>query len=184
MDKREVRRLVKERFKALSDGQKLSKSGAVIEQLRQFFAQRQISVAALFSPLRDEVQIGEFVEEMVSKGDCRVVLPRVIDDGPNSKMEFFDYRASSMQVGSYGILEPQSGEPCDVSEIDVMIVPGVAFGRDGSRLGRGKGFYDRYLSREGFRAECIGVCLDFQLFDTLPVEPHDRGMDCVISNEL
>ena len=89
-----------------------------------------------------------------------------------------------MQVGSYGILEPQSGEPCDASEIDVMIVPGVAFGRDGARLGRGKGFYDRYLARKGFRAESVGVCLDFQLFDTLPMEPHDRVMDCVISNEL
>ena len=184
MEKRDIRRQVRERFKTLSEEQKRLKSSDVIEQLRQFFAQRQVSVVALFSPLPDEVQIGEFVEEMASKGDFRVVLPRVIDDGSNSKMEFFDYRTNSMQVGSYGILEPQSGEPCDVSEIDVMIVPGVAFGRDGARLGRGKGFYDRYLARKGFRAECVGVCLDFQLFDTLPMEPHDRVMDCVISNEL
>ena len=62
-------------------------------------------------------------------------------------------------------------------------VPAVAFTRRGERLGRGKGFYDCYLSREGFRAYTVGVCYSHQLLDTLPTEPHDRRVDEVVVGE-
>ena len=184
MEKREFRRLVKERFKVISEEQKQSKSSAVVEQLRQILGQRQASVVALFAPMADEVRIGELCNELAESGRCRVVLPRVVDMGPDAAMEFFDYMPSQMVEGAYGILEPQGEQACLVSDIDVMIVPGVAFDRTGGRLGRGKGYYDRYISREGFRAECIGVCYDFQLFDKLPTEQHDRVMDIVVANNL
>jgi len=68
---------------------------------------------------------------------------------------------------------------CLPEMLDLVVVPGVAFTRDGARLGRGRGYYDRYLSRPGLRAFCVGVCFAHQLVDTLPVEPHDRTMDAV-----
>lgn len=68
---------------------------------------------------------------------------------------------------------------CLPEMLDLVVVPGVAFTREGARLGRGRGYYDRYLSRPGLRAFCIGVCFAHQLVDTLPVEPHDRTMDAV-----
>ena len=72
---------------------------------------------------------------------------------------------------------------CSAADIDVMVVPGVAFTSVGDRLGRGKGYYDRYMAREGFRAQTIGVCYSCQLCDELPVEEHDRRVDRVISAE-
>ena len=184
MEKREFRRLVKERFKAISEEQKQSKSRAVVEQLRWLLSQREALVVALFAPMADEVQIGELCRELAKSGRFRVVLPRVLDMGPSAEMEFFDYMPSQMAEGAYGICEPQGEKVCPASDIDVMIVPGVAFDRTGGRLGRGKGYYDRYISREGFRAECIGVCYDFQLFDKIPTEQHDRVMDIVVANNL
>lgn len=65
-------------------------------------------------------------------------------------------------------------------EIDAVVVPGVAFTKDGARMGRGKGFYDKYLSKNEFRALKIGVCFKEQVLDGLPVEPHDVKMDVVI----
>ena len=62
----------------------------------------------------------------------------------------------------------------------MMVVPGVAFTAAGERMGRGKGYYDRYLSREGFRAYSVGVCFGCQMCEELPTEPHDRRMDEVI----
>lgn len=185
MEKNELRRVVKERFRALDDGQKQQKSARLIERLSEILAQREISVVALFSPMNDEVQIAPLVEKLAKEGGCRVVLPRVesMSDG-QAEMEFYDYNPAQMAVGAFGIIEPQAGEPCSASEIDVMVVPGVAFDRNGGRLGRGKGYYDRYISREGFRAECIGVCFDYQLFDKLPTEPHDKAMDMVVSDNL
>ena len=183
MEKKELRRVVKERFRAIGEDEKQRKSALLIERLGEILAQREISVVALFSPMNDEVQIIPLVEKLAREGRCRVVLPRVesMADG-EAEMELYDYEPTQMAVGAFGIIEPQAGEPCEASEIDVMVVPGVAFDRNGGRLGRGKGYYDRYISREGFRAECIGVCFDFQLFDELPTEPHDRAMDMVVSN--
>ena len=65
-------------------------------------------------------------------------------------------------------------------EIDAIVVPGVAFTVKGVRMGRGKGFYDRYLAQSGFAALKIGVCYREQLVPDIPAEPHDVAMDAVI----
>ena len=145
---------------------------AVAEQLRNIIGCRAPKVVALFAPLWDEVQLQGLADCL----SCRVVLPRVEGDD----MEFFDYTPTDLKEGSFGIMEPQGSTPCPARDIDLMVVPGVAFTKEGGRLGRGKGFYDRYLSREGFRGFCIGVGYKHQLLDSLPTEPHDRQMDMVI----
>lgn len=66
-------------------------------------------------------------------------------------------------------------------EIDLVVCPGVAFTADGRRLGRGRGYYDRYLGDPVFRGFRVGVCYAHQLVDDLPVEPHDVRMDRVIT---
>lgn len=71
--------------------------------------------------------------------------------------------------------------PCPAGEIDLVVCPGVAFTADGRRLGRGRGYYDRYLGDPVFRGFRVGVCYAHQLVDDLPVEPHDVRMDRVIT---
>ena len=95
-------------------------------------------------------------------------------------MDFYPYDPTAMEIGSFGISEPQTEVAIDPSEIDVIIVPGVAFTLSGVRCGRGKGYYDKYLSRNGFRAIKISVCYKEQLAEEIPSEPHDILMDCVI----
>ena len=88
----------------------------------------------------------------------------------------------SLKTGVFGILEPS--EDCEAvpeSEIDLIIVPGVAFDRQHNRLGRGKGFYDRLLST--LDVPKIGICYDFQLKDQIPTEPFDRKMDLIITEK-
>ena len=99
------------------------------------------------------------------------------------EMEFFDYEPTALADGAYGIAEPQGESVCAAAEIDLMIVPGVAFTREGVRLGRGKGYYDRYLAREGVRAYTVGVCYACQLLQELPSEEHDRRVDIVVAGE-
>lgn len=131
---------------------------------------------ALFASLPDEVPTTAAIERW--SNERRIVLPRV---GENSIMEFFDYTPSQMCYGSYGINEPQGTTPIRVEHIDLMIVPGVAFTTSGGRLGRGKGYYDRYLSRSGFKAYTIGICYPHQIVESLPLEEHDVILDRVIS---
>ena len=66
-------------------------------------------------------------------------------------------------------------------DIDLIVVPGVAFDRERNRLGRGKGYYDRLLSQ--LKASAIGICFDFQLKGQIPTEPFDRKMDLVITEK-
>ena len=97
-----------------------------------------------------------------------------------SRANFYPYDKDAMAAGAYGINEPQEGAAVNPCEIDVIIVPGVAFTVHGARMGRGKGYYDRFLSQSGFAAMKVGVCYSEQIVDDIPTEPHDVMMDAVI----
>lgn len=180
MDKKIIRRQVKKAVLALPDEQLAAQATRVVERLTKIIDQRQPNVVALFAPLPDEINIFPLVDNL----HCRVVLPRIINTGEDEAlMEFFDYSPQSIARGAFGINEPQGERPIKAEEIDIMIVPGVAFTPSGQRLGRGRGYYDRYLSREGFRALKIGVCHGCQLLAELPTQPYDIEMDIIISAE-
>jgi 5-formyltetrahydrofolate cyclo-ligase len=88
-----------------------------------------------------------------------------------------------LQPGPWNLLEPDPAQ-CPVvpaPEIDMLLIPGLAFTRTGGRLGRGGGFYDRFLTRAHPRAVTVGVCFAVQLLDALPLEAHDHEVDCVVT---
>jgi len=86
---------------------------------------------------------------------------------------------SDMQTGAFGISEPKAQIPVPEEEIDVILVPGIAFDKKGGRIGFGKGYYDRLLSRT--KAVKIGLCHAVQLVEDTFCEPHDVRMDYVIT---
>jgi len=99
-------------------------------------------------------------------------------------MRFYDYAPGELCRGAFGIAEPSVAErPCDPADIDFIVVPGVAFTAAGARMGRGRGYYDKYLSQPGFRGVKAGVCYAHQLVVELPVELHDVFMDYVVTND-
>lgn len=183
MDKKSIRQSIKRATQGLSREETCHQSDSVNAALREIIMRRKPSVVALFSPLPDEVDITPVIEYLVEQNQCLVVLPRVDIKADKPTMEFYPYRKAEMEVGAYGINEPQGDTPCPAEAIDLMVVPAVAFTRRGERLGRGKGFYDCYLSREGFRAYTVGVCYSHQLLDSLPTEPHDCRVDEVVVGE-
>ena len=173
-DKRALRRAVRARLALIDAVEARARSMAICKELEEHIAVSGATVVALFSPLADEPRIWPVVERLAQK--LSVVLPRVEGD----VMNFYCYTRNVMAVGAFGINEPQQGVPLQPDEIDAIVVPGVAFTADGVRMGRGKGFYDRYLSQKGFAALKIGVCYREQLVDDIPAEPHDVAMDVVI----
>lgn len=92
-------------------------------------------------------------------------------------------RPADAASGAFGIAEPgPEAQTCDPSEIDLVIVPGTAFTAAGARCGRGRGYYDKYLSRPDVHAVKVGVCFAHQLVGELPAEPHDVAMDYIITD--
>ena len=130
----------------------------------------------LYSALPDEVPTQPLLNRLSTEGKT-VLLPRVVSD---TDMELRRYTGSNdLEQGAYGIMEPTGELFIDYDNIDVAVVPGMAFDREGHRLGRGKGYYDRFLTRLPHTYK-IGVCFPFQLVDHVPADAHDILMDEVI----
>lgn len=175
MTKSELRKAMR----SLNRGVEAARRAAVSLQLvarvesLPFFAQAR--TVGLYCALPDEPDLSSALERW--RAAKRLVVPRVEGDA----MRFFEYDPRRLVPGAFGILEPgPDARLCSPGEIDLLLVPGVAFTAGGLRCGRGKGYYDRYLAQSGFRAVKIGVCFAHQLVDALPAEPHDIRMDGVI----
>ncbi len=137
----------------------------------------QFSIILAYWPLPDEVDITPLIDRLVAQGHT-ILLPKVTGEGT---MELRRYISrDDMAEGAFHIQEPV-GEPfTDFDQIRVALVPGMAFDAAGHRLGRGKGYYDRFLAAHpGIHK--IGVCFPFQRVAEVPSEEHDIMMDEVVS---
>lgn len=174
-DKTEIRRAVRKRIAELTAELRAEKSALIENELSNCDAIRSASVVALYASLADEPQTRSLIENL--SRSCTVVLPKV--DGDD--MDFFEYSPDNLAIGAFGIEEPVYGRAVSPDEIDAIVVPATAYTADGIRLGRGRGYYDRYMSRSGFRASKIGVCFTEQIVGHIPAEPHDISVDKVVS---
>ena len=174
-DKRKVRQAVRAEIAKLPTEERTTLSSQIFSKIAALKEVEEASVIALFVSLPDEPQTADFIEQLLLQ-NRRVVVPRIEDE----VMNFYDI-SEGVTTGAFGIMEPVATTPIAPSEIDVMVVPGVAFTQYGARLGRGKGFYDKYLSHNGFRAYTVGVCYPCQLVEELPTEEHDKLLDLVVS---
>lgn len=128
----------------------------------------------LYYPLNDEVDVFPIIDNAYKNGKT-VLLPKVVGDD----LDLHIYKGvESLERGAFGILEPTGEVFFDYDNVDVAIIPGMAFDHSNHRLGRGKGYYDRLLPRLK-NAYKIGVCFPFQFLNEIPSEAHDVVMDYV-----
>lgn len=173
MEKSEIRRNIKRLRMMLSDMEKEEAAAEVFAQLENTAAFMMADNILIYHSLPDELSTISFLRKW--NGRKHFFLPRV--NGVN--LDLLPYIESELEKGAYDIEEPSGSNLADVEDIDLMIIPAVAFDRRGNRLGRGKGFYDRLLSTT--KATKVGVGYEFQLMDELPSESHDVPMDMVIT---
>lgn len=176
MTKKELRCQMKRCNLSLGERERAEASAKIFDRVEHLPAFAAARCVAVYCALADEPATIERLESWL-KGR-RVVVPRV----EGELLQFYDYDPARLGSGAFGIAEPTTAmKPCDASQIDLMIIPGTAFTAVGDRMGRGRGFYDRYLSQAGMRALKVGVCYAHQIVAQLPVEPHDVAMDVVIT---
>jgi 5-formyltetrahydrofolate cyclo-ligase len=117
---------------------------------------------------------------------ARVALPRISATSPRLRFHEVDPRdPAALAAGPFGLREPRATAPeVDVAEIDLMLVPGLAFDRAGRRLGYGGGYYDEAARRvrTGGRGLLVGLAYDFQLVDRCPAGAADVDVDCVVTD--
>ena len=125
----------------------------------------------LYYSLPDEVYTHDFIEKWYK--EKTIILPIV--EGKDIKLKVYSGK-DSMKKGAYNIYEPQGEEYTDFTSIDMIIVPGVSFDNNGNRLGRGKGYYDRFLKKMDYVFK-VGICFNFQLVMNIPTNNLDIPMD-------
>ena len=172
-DKKELRAHIKALKKQHTKEQLQEQSERILAKLEQHPDFIKAERVMLYSALPDEVQTQAFLEKWHLQKT--IILPTVVGDD----IVPVEYgKDTAFAVGDFNILEPQN-EPY-TGDFDLIVVPGVAFDRQGNRIGRGKGYYDRFLCHH-LDVKRIGICFDFQLVDEVPTEPLDIRMDEVIT---
>lgn len=173
MEKNELRRKIKSMKSMLLESEKQDAAERVFDLLEQTAAFMMADRILLYHSLPDELSTHVFLRKWNDRK--KFYLPRV--NGVN--LDILPYNESRLELGAFHIEEPTGNDTVDVDDIELIVVPAVAYDRKGNRLGRGKGFYDRLLGST--KATKIGVAYEFQLVDELPVEPHDVAMDIIIT---
>jgi 5-formyltetrahydrofolate cyclo-ligase len=174
-EKKRIRAEIKKHATAMSPLEAAKESARIFAKLEQEPEFSKSNTLFIYWAMPGEVQTRPFIEKWLGKK--RIILP-VVEGNVLRLKELHDVRQMTMGQ-AYKIAEPDHGEYFDARAIDLAIVPGLAFDRDGHRLGRGRAYYDRLL--KDMYCPKIGVCFSFQLFGAIPVETHDIPMDKVIS---
>jgi 5-formyltetrahydrofolate cyclo-ligase len=157
------------------------KSRAAGQRLIEQPEYRKAEVDMVFLSLPNELDTSSLVLR-AWQDRKRVLAPKV--SWNQRRMMPIEIRSltDDLLVSSMGIREPASGIPFPVSLIDLVIVPGLAFDEFGNRLGRGRGFYDRFLAHPEFKGTACAMAFDEQVTPRVPVGPLDRRVDMLVSD--
>ena len=178
MNKSEMRSLMRDRISEIPEDKRLSEDAAIYENALSMSEWKSARSVFVYVGIGCEVRTDALIEKLISDGK-RVYVPLCQGNGEMDAV--YIPSLASLKPGRYGIPEPREcGEKAVPEDLDIIIVPGVAFGLDGTRLGRGAGYYDRFLSRTK-KAKKIAFCREATLHETVPTEPHDEKVDIIVS---
>lgn len=172
--KKSLRKYIKQLKQDRSDSWKSDASYRILSILESLDLFKSSNTVLLYHALPDEVQTAPFLDKWY--GIKRIVIPLVVGDILELKL----FSPDQVIPGYRGIPEPvPTAQTISPSEIDLAVIPGVAFDSHCNRLGRGKGFYDKLIPN--LKSPLIGLGFDFQVVDEIPVEIFDRKLDMVLT---
>ncbi len=180
--KAEIRRQVLAKLAAMGDEQRHEGSVAACSRLMTLEVFQHASVVMLYMPLASEVDLTPVAIRCFQTGKT-VCVPLVDwkrrDMEPVEVTSFDDH---VMEVDEHGLRMPRGGAPIPPDLLDLVVVPGLAFDAHGHRLGRGGGYYDRFLGRLRRTAATVGLGFDVQITDEVPVNDGDVSVDIVVTD--
>ena len=175
MDKKQLRREIREKKRAMSEAEIQEKS----RRLGELFVNSQLYRSAKtiygYLPYNQEVRTVPMLERAMADGK-RVAVPKVYGD--EMRFIYLD-DLSAVEKGYAGIPEPVADAPVADDETALVLMPGLAFDRDGHRIGYGGGFYDKFLAQEP-NHPTLALCYDFQMLPELQTEEFDIPVDQVL----
>jgi len=182
MDKAELRRQLRDRLQTITTDFKDQKSRRACRLLVACVPFQQASVVMMFLSMPDEIDTAMAIAAAWQKGKT-VVAPKV-DWGRRMMTPVkIESLGGNLAVERGGLRNPLGGPVVDVERIDLVVTPGLGFDRQGHRLGRGAGFYDRFFADPRLRAVRCGFCFFEQIVESVPVTEADRPVDWLVTDE-
>ncbi len=168
----------------MSPAEVAGKSARIMEQFLDMDEYRRCNTIMFYVSFGNEVQTGELIIKALTGGK-RVAVPATDVAGRRLTPSLLTDFPGDLQPGSWGIPEPrhQCLRPLDPGELDMVVVPGVAFATDGNRLGHGYGFYDRFLPRAKPGAVFIAPAFELQIKPNVYSDRHDIPVHYIITEE-
>lgn len=194
-NKKKIRKRMHELIESRSDEELESLSRNIIERLFRLSLWKNSECILTFLSMRGEVNTEPLISRAVTEGKC-IGIPRINGENINF-YEIIEHAGalkseynSKLKLNKFGIREPVEGlpliEPAAYPDKRfLVIVPGLGFDREKNRLGRGRGYYDRYISglkKSAGNFSLLAICFAFQLIDEIPVSNYDEKVDCIVTD--
>jgi len=179
--KAQMRKEIQKLLERMTAEEITAKSQSACERLipeREF---RDAEAVMMYVPMRGEVDTSQLAIACWQQ-DKTVLIPKV--DWEHRHMHVVTCRslADEMVKSKYGVPTPVGGEPWPIQQIDLVIVPALAYDLHGHRVGHGGGFYDRFLDQPLLRARTCGLAFEEQVVEELPVHDHDQSIDMLVTD--
>lgn len=180
MDKPTLRKLLIKQRDSLSKENKSEYDMKIYKEIINSNIYNESKCIFIYVSYKSEVDTLSLIKYSLEIGKI-VCVPKVIDKDGNMVSLYID-NLEELKTGAFGIMEPVSTKIADPMDINLVIAPGLGFDKAGSRIGYGKGYYDRYLklSKKAFK---LGICYDFQVISYVPASSEDVKMDMIISEK-
>lgn len=179
--KRSLRTELRGRLTAVSAERLRAGSKAAAERLAATEEFRAARAIMIFLPLRYEIDARALALRAWQE-DKTVTVPLVGNGQRHMIPLIVRSLEEPMDADHYGVSTPRAGEPFPIEMLDLVVVPGLGFDREGGRIGRGGGFYDRFLAQPYFRATTCGLAIAEQVVGRVPTEPHDVPLDMLVTD--
>lgn len=177
MTKDEIRSELKAKRRALTAEDQSEMSRAITDNFLSLSNYKNVDTVMVYMSAFKEPSTGGIIETL-KRDSKNIIVPISNTDDFTITPSYF---SETLKSGAYGIPEPQNIAKADIKDIDIALIPGIAFDTSGARIGFGKGYYDRFLSE--FKGIKIGICYDFQVLSDIPSSDHDIKMDMIITEK-
>lgn len=179
--KKEIRILIKNKKSLLKREIKEIMDNSIFNKIIESNFYKDAKTILVYVSFNGEVETHRFIKYALKDGK-NICIPKVLskEDGMKAiKIDSFD----ELKKGAYGILEPKNlTKKIEEKDIELILIPGVAFDKNGGRIGYGGGFYDKFLKKVRKDTFKIALAYDFQILDEVPLEEHDVKIDGIITN--